>query len=102
MSADLRIRYADNVLDSRDFGVMVLTIKDGVTVSAKKERGGVYSLDDRGSPSVGWDLKQLSRWSGYDATGMHPEIYHEIFIGGVWKDGVSAEAMERELGRKEG
>ncbi len=71
----VHVRVSDNAMDDEElWGVSQLAIIDGVVVGQCTISRGMYSIDDM----IGWTIKQLVEWSSYDATGSHPEQYHEI------------------------
>lgn len=73
----VRVRIADNMLDSEDWGVAELIIENGLVVSQRQVQPGVYRIPDM----VGWNTHQLSEWSRWDSTGSPVEEFHEIAIG---------------------
>jgi hypothetical protein len=70
------MRISDDVLDEENWGIDGLTIEDGVVVRQLHLSKGAYTMPD----VVGWTTKQLMEWTQYDATGSHPEQYHELSI----------------------
>lgn len=63
----MKVRISNNVLDEEDWPVYELRFAD------------------------------VAQWSHYDATGQHPETYHEVFdpAQGVWVDFLGAKDVER-------
>jgi len=68
------VRISDNVLDKSYWTVAELVIKNhrvtGMTITYQ----GSYDLPSM----VGWCIGQVVEWQNYDATGNHPENYHEV------------------------
>lgn len=70
------VRISDNVLDSGDWSMDTITIKEGVVVNQVNIHDNCYRLPDM----KGWTLADLYSWLQEDYTGSHPENYHEIRI----------------------
>lgn len=70
------VRISDNVLDPKDWGVDMLTIKEGYVVRQVNAYKGCFRMPDM----LGWSLTDLHNWSSFDSTGSHPEIFHEVRI----------------------
>lgn len=77
MRKRFHIRISDNVLEPEDWPIAVIYIRGHLNTIASIDtsvKSGCYSF-----PSMlGWNLTQLFNWLKYDATGQHPETYHEI------------------------
>jgi hypothetical protein len=71
---NLFARISDNVLDEKDWGVVLLVLHDGVVVEQRSVSQGVYAPES----FVLMTVAQLAEWTCYDATGTHPEQYHEL------------------------
>lgn len=97
----LRIRISDSVLEPEDWPVMRLSIGPDLKIQDRtQERLGAY--DFLGTPNIGQGLEDLSLWLRHDATGQHPETFHEILIGDCWRSFVTpmelAALVRRHLG----
>ena len=69
-------RISDNVLESEDWPVSLLIIRDGIVVKQNDICNGCYDLGDM----EGWTIEDLCDWSQFDSTGSHPENYHELHL----------------------
>lgn len=67
-------RISDNVLDEVDWPVARLVLRDGVVVEQAQHKPGAYAFGQL----VGITSTMLAAWSRFDATGTHPEMYHEL------------------------
>jgi hypothetical protein len=76
-------RISDNVLNEKDWGVDWLELEDGVVVLQKTVSRGCYRLPDL----YGMTAEELVEWSRFDATGQHPEQYHELAESKLDDDG---------------
>lgn len=86
-------RIADNVLDPIDWPVRVLYVDANGVVTYVEEKDGAYAWSwSETSPDVGWTLGQVAAWTCFDATGSHPEVYHQVLDKhGEWVDYATVE-----------
>ncbi|KKM74286.1 hypothetical protein LCGC14_1401860 [marine sediment metagenome] len=75
MTRQLQIRISDNVLEEKEWSTAQIAFDElGNIAAICILNDGIYGL-----PScVGWSFTQLTKWQSWDATGHHPETYHEI------------------------
>ena len=81
----IKFRVSDNVLDEADWPVWTC-LYDPATdkvVDSKEDHPGVYGVDN--GPCAGWDLERINKWLAYDPTGSHPEVDHDVWVGGRWQ-----------------
>ena len=74
---DVKVRISDNVSDEEDWTTYKLHFKgnDIPRVDCQKEiHKGIYGHD-----FIGMSMIELHSWQKFDATGTHPETYHEVF-----------------------
>jgi len=71
----VKIRISDTVLEDWDWPIDELTIEDGIVVGQKSVHEGAYAITD----CVGWPVERLLKWTHYDGTGEHPEIFQEMW-----------------------
>jgi len=76
IKGQLKVSVTDNVLEDGDWGTDCLMVRDGKVVKQITLTKGCYTIPNM----VGWTREQLVEWSQYDATGRHPENYHEVDI----------------------
>lgn len=89
-------RVSDNVLDAQDWPVAKLELDPtgGYTISAVhlvQPAEDAMAMNTSSMPEAGWSLVELARWTRYDPTGTHPEVYHELR---GWTDRVYLDFME--------
>jgi hypothetical protein len=86
-------RISDNVLEEKHWGVMRLVIGGGIVAAQEPVSRGVYALGG----FVGWSVASLATWTRYDATGTHPEQYHELADGKLDDVGIPAPGKFRDF-----
>jgi len=70
----VKVSITDNVLETEDWGIDILTLNDGKVVKQEVLRNGCYQI-----PRMwGWTVDQLVEWSQYDGTRNHPEQCHNV------------------------
>lgn len=100
------LRISDNVLDKAQWPIVRCTIEDserlaGRIVSRTVVHAGVYALD--GFPRQGATAREIAKWLRFDATGSHPETYHEVLdASGRWRSFLSTEEMNALIERAGG
>ena len=91
--AELLVRISDNVLGSDAFTTLKVKVQGDRVASYSVVSEGAYA-----APLMsGWGLDQLIEWLGYDPTGDHPEVTHEVWLDGQWRWVHRSEDLERAL-----
>lgn len=90
-------RVSDNVLDDEDWGIVKLVIADGEVVEKEYVQHGCYENDIY----IGMTVEQLVEWTRYDATGTHPEQYHELAEAELDDDGAAVSGTFRDFWTRE-
>ena len=70
-------RISDSVLEEEDWPIHTLTFEDGICTSQIERQKGVYSLSES---FIGKRTEDLMKWTTYDNSGDHPEMFHEICV----------------------
>lgn len=70
-------RISDSVLDEEDWPIYTLIFENGVCTSQIERQNGVYSLAES---FIGKRTEYLMKWTNYDTSGSHPEMFHEICV----------------------
>ncbi len=70
----LYARTSDNVCDDDEFPVISVGLRDGRVVEQSLMRPGAFEAPDL----IGMTEDEVLEWSSFDATGQHPETFHEL------------------------
>jgi len=85
----LRVRTSNNVLGEEDWPEADLYMKGGHVHQIRARRIGCSGLNI----GIGQRLGDISHWTHYDPTGVHPEEFNEVFYKGVWESRLSVEQL---------
>ena len=91
----LTVRISDNVLEDHLWPIFKLHIEYDRVVCLEKLNNGIYS----GKHLIGMTVPEISEWSFEDYTGVHPEMYHEVFDPkfDVFKTAMTIEDIEKSI-----